>query len=206
MSCKVRSPGQFKWPNYKTTFQLCHGYNILGKVMKLSEYDKVVSAYKMYISDFWYRWPQVRSFLRPPHYKSIPSLGNKSTPLYLFWRNLVWVESHCIRQLLTIQVKNLHCPPLERSFEVTRGHQLSFANNFWSKRVRDVGLVSVGSSWPGGSTEMKYGPFRSLRDLGLTWPEVKLWTWPFKVILYMVRRALTRQTRWYQNRCFTFNM
>ena len=26
--------------------------------------------------------------------------------------------------------KNLHCLPIERSFEVTRGHQPSFANNF----------------------------------------------------------------------------
>ena len=26
--------------------------------------------------------------------------------------------------------KNLHCLPLERSFEVTRGHQPLFANNF----------------------------------------------------------------------------
>ena len=51
---------------------------------------------------------------------------------------------------------------------------------------------------------MQYDPFRSSRDLGLTWPEVKLWPWPFKVIVYMVRRALTRQTRWYQNRCSTF--
>ena len=51
---------------------------------------------------------------------------------------------------------------------------------------------------------MQYDPFRSWRDLGLTWPEVKLWLWPFKVIVYMVRRALTRQTRWYQNRCSTF--
>ena len=51
---------------------------------------------------------------------------------------------------------------------------------------------------------MQYDPFRLARDLGLTWPEVKLWPWPFKVIVYMVRRALTRQTRWYQNRCSTF--
>ena len=53
---------------------------------------------------------------------------------------------------------------------------------------------------------MQYDPFRSSRDLGLTWPEVKLWPWPFKVILYMVLRALTRQTRWYQNRCSTVNI
>ena len=86
--------------------------------------------------------------------------------------------------------KHLHCLPLERSFEVTRGHQLSFANNFWSKRDRDVGLVSVRSSRAGESTDMQYDPFRSSRDLGLTWPEVKLWPWPFNVILYMVRRVL----------------
>ena len=102
--------------------------------------------------------------------------------------------------------KKLHYLPLQRSFEVTRGHQPSFANNFWSKRDRDVGLVSVRSSWPGKSSNMQYDPFRSSRDLGLTWPEVKLWPWPFKVILYMVRRALTRQTQWYQIRCSIFKI
>ena len=39
-------------PTTKKTFQLRHGYNISGKVMKLSEYDEVTSAYKTYISDF----------------------------------------------------------------------------------------------------------------------------------------------------------
>ena len=29
--------GQVKWPNYKITFKPRHGYNVLGKVMKLSE-------------------------------------------------------------------------------------------------------------------------------------------------------------------------
>ena len=102
--------------------------------------------------------------------------------------------------------KKLHCLPLERSFEVTRGHQPSFANNFWSKRDRDVILVSVRSSWPGESNDMQYDPVRSSRDLGLTLPEVKLWPWTFKVILYTVRRALTRQTRWYQICCSTFKI
>ena len=70
--------------------------------MKLSEYDEVISAYKTYISDFWYRWPKVRSFLRPPHYKS---MGKKSTPLYLLWRKPIWVKSYRIVQLRTIRVK-----------------------------------------------------------------------------------------------------
>ena len=102
--------------------------------------------------------------------------------------------------------KKLHYLPLQRSFEATRGHQPSFANNFWSKRDRDVGLVSVRSYWPGKSGDMQYDSFWSSRDLGLTWPEVKLWPWPFKVILYMVRRALTRQTQWYQIRCSIFKI
>ena len=66
-SCKVKSPGQVKWPNYKITFKSRHGYNVSGNVMKLSEYNEVISAYKTYILDFWYRWPQV---LRSGHFCS----------------------------------------------------------------------------------------------------------------------------------------
>ena len=66
--------------------------------------------------------------------------------------------------------------------------------------------MSVRLSWPGESSDMQYDPFRSSRDLGLTRPEVKLWPWPLKVILYMVRRALTRQTRWYKIRCSIFKI
>ena len=169
--------------------------------MKFSEYDEVISAYKTFISDFWYRWPQVRSFLRPPHYKS---MGKKSTLIFtLAQAFLSGIISY--RTVVDNSSKKLHYLPLQRSFEFTRGHQPSFANNFWSKRDRDVGLVSVRSSWPGESTDMQYDPSRSSRDLGLVWLEVKLWPWPFKVI-YMARRALTRQTRWYQIRCSIFKI
>ena len=90
--------------------------------MKLSEYDEVISAYKTYISDFRYRWPQVRSFLRLPHNKS---MGEKSTPLYLLWRKPIWVESYHIRQLWTIRVKICIAYPSKghlRSPEVTNRH------------------------------------------------------------------------------------
>ena len=120
--CEVRSPGQVKWPNYKITFPSRHGYNVSGKVMKLSEYDEVIGAYKTYILDFWYRWPQVRSFLRPPHYKS---MDKKSTLLYLLWRKRFWVESYRIGQLWTIRVKNCITYPSKghlRSPEVTNRH------------------------------------------------------------------------------------
>ena len=227
---------------------------------------------------FLISWPQVRSFLRPPHYKS---MGKKSTPLYLLWRkhicvsfkgsssslpcivgaptpsttsqhrmprpssrpasrrsvgrprppadsgapsegrrrgghswaggtvawersSHIWVESYRIGQLWTIRVKICIANPSKghlRSPEVTNHHlPITF-----DQRDRDVGLVSVRSSWPGESNDMQYDPFRSSRDLGVTWPEIKLSPWPFKVILYMVRRALTRQTRWCQICWFTFN-
>ena len=110
------------------------------------------------------------------------------------------------RTVVDTSSKKLLYLPLQRSFEVTRGHQPSFANNFWSKTDRDVELVSIRLSWPGKSSDMQYDPFRSSRDLGLTRPEVKLWPWPLKVILYMVRRALTRQTRWYQIRRSIFKI
>ena len=133
-------------------------------------------------------------------------MGKKSTLLYFPLAQAFLSGIISYRTFVNNSSKKLHCLPLERSFEVTRGHQPSFANNFWSKRDRDMGLVSVRSSWPGKSNDMQYDPFRSSRDLGLTWPEVKLWPWPFKVILYMVRRALTRQTRWYQIRCSIFKI
>ena len=120
--CEVRSPGQVKWPNYKITFQSRHGHNVSGKVMKLSEYDEVISASKTYMSDFWYRWSQVSSFLRPPHYKS---MGKKSTPLYLIWRKPIWVESYRIGQLRTIRVKICIAYPSKghlRTPEVTNRH------------------------------------------------------------------------------------
>ena len=90
--------------------------------------------------------------------------------------------------------------------EVTRGHQQFFANNLRSKWDRDMGLVSLRLSPQGASNDVKFDLLGSLNDLALTWPEVKFWPWPFKVKLYMVRRALTRQKRWYQNRCSTFKI
>ena len=39
--------------------------------MKLSGVDKGISTYKTYISEFRFRWPEVRSVLRPHHYKAM---------------------------------------------------------------------------------------------------------------------------------------
>ena len=135
--------------------------------------------------------------LRSGHFCDLPIISQwaKNQLRYIYFGASLLSGSISYRTVVDNSSKNLHCLPLERSFEVTRGHQPSFANNFWSNRGKDMGFVSVRSSRPGESTDMQYDPFRSSRDLVLTWPEVKLWPWSFKVILYMVRRALTRQTR-----------
>ena len=60
-------------------------------------------------------------FLRP----SIMSMGKKSTPLYLYWRKLIWVKSHRIGHMLTNQVKICIGYPSKghlRSPEVTNCH------------------------------------------------------------------------------------
>ena len=148
--------------------------------------------------------------LRSGHFCDLPitykSMGQKINSVIFTLAQAFLSGTISYRTVQETSSKKLHYLPLQSSFEVTRGHQQSFANNFWSKRDRDVGLVSVRSSWPGKSSDMQYDPFRSSRDLGLTRPEVKLWPWPLKVILYMVRRALTRQTGWYQIRCSIFKI
>ena len=70
-SFKVRSPGHLKWPHLIKSFNVCHSYTEWPIALKLSAIAKSNSMYKMYISEFWYRWPKVRSILRPPHYKSM---------------------------------------------------------------------------------------------------------------------------------------
>ena len=94
--------------------------------------DKVISDYKTYLGFF---------------ISMTSGQVIKKNPLYLLWSRLISVESYRTEQLLTIEVENLHCLPLERSFEVTRGHQPLFVNNFWSYGVRrGIGvstLVSV---------------------------------------------------------------
>ena len=53
------------------------------------------------------------------------SMDKKSTPLYLLWRKLIWVESYRIGQLWTIRVKIYIAYPSKghlRSPEVTNSH------------------------------------------------------------------------------------
>ena len=52
---------------------------------------------------------------------------------------------------------------------------------------------------------MQVDLFRSIRDLDLGWPEVKVTKWPFLVTKYMSRSALTRERRWWKHQCSISN-
>ena len=53
-SYQVRSPGQVKWPYLKKYLGFRRYYSFWDINMKLSEVDKGISTYKMYVSDFFY--------------------------------------------------------------------------------------------------------------------------------------------------------
>ena len=66
----VRLPGHVKTPHLRKSLNARHSYTEWLFTLKLSEIDIHNSIYKIYISEFLYRWPKVRSNLRPLHYKS----------------------------------------------------------------------------------------------------------------------------------------
>ena len=67
--------------------------------MQLSGVDKGINTYKMFISEFRLRWPEIRSILRPYHYKSMGKYSNAVFPkvrvgteeylkIFLYWATL----------------------------------------------------------------------------------------------------------------------
>ena len=53
------------------SFNARHSYTECPITLKLSAIDIRTSIFKIYTSEFWYRWPKVRSILWLHHYKSI---------------------------------------------------------------------------------------------------------------------------------------
>ena len=130
-------------------------------------------------------------------------MGKKSTPLYLLWRKPIWVESYRIGQLRTIRVKICIAYPSKghlRSHEVTNRHlpipfdQKEIETWDWCQYVRlgQANQLICNMTHFGHHVTLAWLALRSNLDLA--------------VILYMVRRASTRQTRWYQNRCSIFKI
>ena len=77
-SCQVRSPGEVNWPSLKKSLQSCPACSVCQKGFKLRGLHAVMGAYNLYISDFLYPWPKVRSVAWPFHYKSMEKNENAS--------------------------------------------------------------------------------------------------------------------------------
>ena len=133
------------------TLTPCHSHSYEPSVFKLWEVDKVNSSSNLYISDFLYSWPEVRSISWPAHVKSTGKISTTS-----FWHQNIsihwewcWLRSSVMTQA-TVFIGD---PP-----KVIWGHLRSptrfFANNFWSKRDRDVRVVSLCFSHQDASIQM----------------------------------------------------
>ena len=73
------------------------------------------------------------SFLRPPHYKSMGKKENNFVILTLAQAYLSGIMSY--RIVVDHSTKNLHCLPLERSFEVTEVTNRHLSINFDQKEL-----------------------------------------------------------------------
>ena len=77
-SLKVRSPGQVKVKNGFLNLRLRSGHTRYPIGFKPSVFHKITDTYNLYVSDFWYLWPEVRSISWPHHYKSMGKNSHRS--------------------------------------------------------------------------------------------------------------------------------
>ena len=70
--------------------------------------------------------------LRSGHFCDLPIISQwaKNQLRYIYFGASVFEWNLSYRTVVDNSSKKLHNLPLQRSFEVTRGHQPSFANNF----------------------------------------------------------------------------
>ena len=123
-------------------------------------------------------------YRNPLHSKDTHPLGvifSGSCPLWLFMMTQVQVSS-------SVPGKGyLRSPKFTKSF---------FAYNFWLRRDTDMRLGSLCLPHQGASNYMQYYLYWPSWVITWSWPEVKFCSWPCVVMLYIFRRALTRETRW----------
>ena len=96
------------------------------------------STYNLHISDFLYRWPEVRPTSRPLHYKSIKKYWNPSRSQKKTHRKAQYFQDHAIIGHSWLSICNFWSVTLRESSEVTRGHQRFSGYNCRQERDRDL--------------------------------------------------------------------
>ena len=116
---------------------------------------------------FLYRWPKVRSFSWPPHYKSMEKTSSTSNSYQIYSNRS---ETCSIRLLLMTSVQLCKCDPLKghlMSYNDAMRSMYLFAWNFWLDWDKDMGQVSNGSSIQGALNDMQHDLPRSTFKLYL---------------------------------------
>ena len=90
--------GQVKWPHLTKNFTIAPQLECLREgYMKLSEYDRVIGTYKMYISDFFIYLCYLGQVIFETSPVPIMSIDKNQTPCFTLYLELIWMESHYVR-------------------------------------------------------------------------------------------------------------
>ena len=107
-----------------------------------------VGTYNAYISEFWFRWPEGRSILRPHHYKA---MGKCSYAV--FSRKYKWKRAVDLKIWPAYIFDPMtHTPGHSRSYEVT----FVFASNFWLR----AGAVAPACLFENNGEKLVWGACR----------------------------------------------
>ena len=126
----VRSPGHVKW-HLIISLNARQSYTDWIITLKLLAIDTSNSTYKMYISEFWYWWPMVRSIVWPLHYL----IQWEKIEKRLFWTTAILntLKHRFTGRIDTLNRKSATSDPSgwPQGHQVMKGHRQFFSNNFW---------------------------------------------------------------------------
>ena len=143
--------------------------------LKLAVCNTNIGIYDLYISDFFYIGD-----LRSCHFHDLSitykSMVKNEAPLMRIRPAQItqnhnqigysWYPRHAVASFP-------RCKVIWGHIMTSSGRRTFFANNFWYKWARDVGLMPQCFSRQGASTDMQHDLLRSHCDLDLAWPEIK---------------------------------
>ena len=140
-SRKVMSPSHVRWPHLIKSLNDRQSYTDWTIALKFSVVDTSNSVYKIYISEFWFRVPKVRSTLWPLHYVN----GRKFKSACFGRKSFLTLKHQVTGRIDTLNRKIPSSDPsswpqghfMRWNDYVMKGHQQFFGNQRW-KHMRCV--------------------------------------------------------------------
>ena len=153
-----------------------------------------------------YRWPEVRSFRWPPHYKSMGKYWNPFHSKDTHQIGVIISGSCPLWPFMMTQVQVLSSDPAKSHLRSPKFTKVFLLITFDWEKIQTWEWAHCVCHTKAHQMVCEIWPrFGQAWVITWPWPDVKFWIWPFNVILYMFRRALTRETRWCRNRLPNFS-